>query len=273
MKKSWINNKSILITGASSGIGRELVKKFIFNNDCKVLGIARNEQKMQDLMLELGDKKSNFTYKLLDISVEDSWIALKNSIDFDIDIIINNAGVLPPFSSFDRFIVDKENCDDVHKVINTNFMSAVYSVAHLSEKIEKSKTPAIINIASSAGLCALPGISIYSASKSALKNFTESIMLERNYYISYICPGFTLTDIFRNQTRNYDSKLIKMISTPLNKMSNKIYKGISKKKKRMVFGFDAKVMDWSYRHFPKLSLKIFRSVMNRANIDLFKDIF
>ena len=57
------------------------------------------------------------------------------------------------------------------------------------------------------------------------------------------------------------------------KMSRKIYKGILRKKKRMVFGFDARVMDGLYRHFPKKSLRLFRNVMRKAKVDLFKDIF
>ena len=67
--------------------------------------------------------------------------------------------------------------------------------------IEKSSTPAIINVASSAGLCALPGTAIYSASKAGIKNFTESLMCEKDYYIGLVCPGFTKTNIFRQQTK------------------------------------------------------------------------
>ena len=64
-----------------------------------------------------------------------------------------------------------------------------------------------------------------------------------------------------------------MISTDLDKMSNKIYKGILKRRKRMVFGFDAKAMDKLYRHFPNTSLKLFNSILKRADIELFDDVF
>ena len=111
------------------------------------------------------------------------------------------------------------------------------------------------------------------ASKAALKNFTEAISLEKKYYIGLICPGFTKTEIFRAQKRNYNGKLISLIATSLDKMTKKIYKGISKKKKRMVFGVDAKFMDAMYRFFPKTSVRFIRNVMKASRIDLFKDIF
>ena len=87
------------------------------------------------------------------------------------------------------------------------------------------------------------GASIYSASKSAVKNFTECLSLEKDYHVGLMCPGFTKTDIFRNQTRDSDSKLIKLIQSDLSKMVRKIYRAICKKKKRCAFGFDANCMD------------------------------
>ena len=277
MKKCWLNNKVILITGASSGIGRELTKTLIIKNNCKVIGVGRSEEKMLNLKSLLGDYSNNFTYKLFDVGVEENWKNLAKELTNEkIDIIINNAGILPSFANFKNFV--NNDCtngveDSVNKIMSTNFMSAVYSIAYLSDIIERSDTPAIINVDSSAGLCALPGITIYSASKGALKNFTESLMCERKYYVGLVCPGFTKTDIFRNQKNSSDNKLIDWISTSVEKMNKKIYKGIRKKKKRMVFGLDAKAMDKMYRIMPKSSLKLLTSVLRKGKIDLFKDIF
>jgi len=277
MKKCWLNNKSILLTGASSGIGRELAKTLIERHNCKIIGVGRSEEKMLKLIESLGDNKSNFSYKLFDVGVEENWKKLANELkDEKLDIIINNAGVLPSFANFNNFL--SSDClagvsDGVGNVMNTNFMSAVYSVAYLSNIIENSDTPAIINVDSSAGLCALPGIAIYSASKGALKNFTECLMCERKYYVSLICPGFTKTDIFRNQKNSSEHKLIKLISTDVEKMNKKIYHGIRKKKKRMVFGLDAKAMDKMYRCMPKSTLKLLTYILKKANVELFKDVF
>ena len=64
MKKCWIDGKTILITGASSGIGRELTKKFILTNNARVIGVGRREEKFKSLIDELGDKSELFEYKL-----------------------------------------------------------------------------------------------------------------------------------------------------------------------------------------------------------------
>jgi short-subunit dehydrogenase len=275
MKETWIDNKVVLITGASSGIGRNLVKKLILNNNCTVIGVGRNEDKFKSLLDELGDKQSNFSYRLFDVSVEENWIDFAKSLeDNEINVIINNAGVLPPFARFENLLnQDDIKCETIRNTMKTNFMSIIYSCAYIMPIMEKSETKAMINISSSAGLCALPGISIYSASKGAVKNFTESLMCEKDYYVSLVCPGFTKTNIFRNQKHSSDGKLINLISTDVEKMVGKIYKGIIRKKKRMVFGIDAKFMDKGYRLFKTGTLSLCTKVMKKANVDLFKDIF
>ena len=73
MKKTWLNEKTIIITGASSGIGRELARRLIERNGCHIIGIGRNEDKMQKFKSELGEKGVNFEFKLFDVSVEENW--------------------------------------------------------------------------------------------------------------------------------------------------------------------------------------------------------
>ena len=273
-KVSWLDNKTVIVTGASSGIGRELAKTLIAKNNCKVIGIGRSKEKMLSLIQELGDKSVNFSYKLLDVGVEDNWKNLAKELDNqEVDILINNAGVLPPFARFEKSLNDEDKCSVVRDTMNINFMSIIYSCAYILPIIERSSTPALINVSSSAGLCPLAGISIYSASKGAVKNFTECLMVEKSYYVGLVCPGFTKTNIFRSQKHKSDSKLINLISTDVNKMVNKIYKGISKRKRRMVLGLDAFVMDEMYRRFRTGGVKLCTKVLKNAKIELFKDVF
>lgn len=273
MRESWLDNKIVLITGASSGIGLEISRILVHKHNCHIIGIARNEERMLEVKKELGD---NFEYRLFDVSIEDNWRNFaKDYNDKSIDILINNAGVLPPFESFSKTCCKADDIDlsDIKKTIDINLLSNIYSVAYLSSILEKSSTPAIINVSSSAGLSALPGVAVYSATKAGVKNFTESLRCERDYYIGLVCPGFTKTNIFRKQTKNMDSKLINFIASDLKKATNKIYKGIRKKKKRIVVGFDAKAMDKLYRLMPVSSLGLFSNIMKSANVDLFEDVF
>lgn len=291
MKNCWIDNKKILITGATSGLGRELTKKFIQNNNCFVYAVGRSKEKFESLKQELGES-GNFECITCDVSSEDSWTKLSHKIK-ELDVIINCAGILPPFESFDNLVnrcshnLNDKNINNIQsesketlsatgeikKVMDTNFYSIIYSCQYLMPVIEKSTTPAIVNISSLAGLCPLPGISIYSASKSAVKSFTECLQLEKDYYIGVIYPGFTLTEIFRYQNHSTNGKLINMFATKKDKMVAKIYKAIINKKRRCVFGRDAKWMNRLYSRFPKLSSKLFARVLKKSKLELFEDVF
>lgn len=268
----WIEGKTLLISGASSGIGRGLTKYFIEKYNCKVIGIGRNEDKMKSLSAELKDKSINFTYHLFDVSINQNWINLAQQLvsqNIKVDVLINNAGILPPFDRFER-----QDISLLESTMDTNFYSYVYAYKALLDIIKLSSTPAIINICSSDALAPLIGTAIYSSSKSAVKAFTECIREEHRgkIYVSNICPGYTKTDIFRNQTTK-QSRLMNKVSMDTDKMVKKIGRGIIKKKGRMVIGFDAKFMDFMYRHFPKTSQRFFKKVFKNFKVPLFDNVF
>ena len=66
--KNWLKDQTIVITGASSGIGRELSKLFIEKTGAHVIGIGRSEEKMKNFVAELGEKSELFSYELFDVS-------------------------------------------------------------------------------------------------------------------------------------------------------------------------------------------------------------
>ena len=166
--------------------------------------------------------------------------------------------------------------EEIESVMNINFYSAVYSINALLPMILKSSTPAVINVASSAALMALAGTSTYSASKGALKSFTESLRedLRGKCYVTVICPGFTKTDIFRNQENTgKGEKAINAISTDCDKMVNMIVHGIENKKELMVFGFDAQFMKIFGRITPVTGGRLFSAVMKASKLPLFDNVF
>lgn len=272
MKNKWIYGKKVVLSGASSGIGKEIAKILITKYNCKVIGIGRNEKSMQELMTELGDLANNFLYKLFDVSIKDNWKNLSEEFqknNFQVDILINNAGMLPQFNIFEKY-----NLEDFKKVIEVNYFASVYSIHYLLSNIKRSSTPSIINISSSAALCPLAGTSSYSSSKAALKSFTECLIEDyrKEIYIAYVCPGFTKTNIFRDQGVRTE-KLIDFVSASCEKNSNKIVKKIIKKRKRIVVGFDAKLMDTFYRHFPRSFSHTCSTVLKKSKIKLYEKVF
>ena len=163
--------------------------------------------------------------------------------------------------------------------MDINFYSCIYSTKTLLPMLLESSSPAIINIDSSAALMTLAGTSMYSASKAALKGFTEALRVEfaGKMYVSLVCPGFTKTDIFRNQgeVNNADKgqKVIDMVSTDCDRMVRMIMRGIELRYPMQVRGFDAHAMSVFNRLMPVYGSKLFSAVMRMANVDIFKEVF
>ena len=271
MKKYDFTNKTAIITGASSGIGYNLTKFLIENYNVKVIGIARNEEKLKKLQDENEKTKSNFTYNAFDVSCLEKWQELLNYLQREnkqVDILINCAGVLPKFKKFEDTALE-----DLTNVFNVNFLSQVYSTKILLPLIKKSSSPLIINVASSASLCTFGGISMYSASKSALKSFTESLICEEKIRIVSVMPGVTKTNIFSLQ--NKDEKALnivdKIAKSPL-KVAKKIIKKVRKNKKRIIIGFDAHLMNFFYKLFPNLTPKIITKILKNSKYKIFEDM-
>ena len=274
MGQCWIDNKTVVITGASAGIGKGITEKLIKKHNCKVIGIARSKEKTEKFVEELGEYAKNFSYKLFDVSVKENWFEFAEYLkenDIQPDVLINNAGILPKFNKTQNYSIE-----EIESVMNINFYSAVYSINALLPTILKSSTPAVINVASSAALMSLAGTSTYSASKGALKSFTESLReeLRGKCYVTVICPGFTKTDIFRNQENTgKGEKMINAISTDCDRMVNMIVNGIENKKELMVFGFDAQFMKIFGRITPVTGGRLFSAVMKASKLPLFDNVF
>ncbi len=277
MVNCWFDYKTVIVSGASSGIGKGLVKKLIFEHGCTVIGIARNEKRMEALVSELGDKAHYFSYYLFDVSEKESWRNFANDLlekGIQPDILINNAGILPKFNKFGQY-----SLEDIDRAMQVNFYSIVYSMNVMMPILLHSKSAGIINVSSSAALCSLAGTSIYSASKAAVKSMTESIREEYRgrLYVGLVCPGFTKTDIFHNQDRGNESsvsdKMLDMVSTSCERMVNDIVNGIWKKKSNMVFGIDARMMNNSTRFFGVFTSKVSSSVIKKAHLEMFKNVF
>lgn len=273
MKKCWLYNKTVVITGASGGLGFSIAKTLIEKFDCKVIGIARNEQKISAAIQTLKEKSSNFAYRLFDVSNRENWIDFYNYLidnGISIDLLINNAGFMLPFKKFEN-VTD----DEINEIIQTDFASVVYSTKTLLPLLKQSSTPAIINISSAAGLLAVVGESMYCATKFAVRGFTE--VLQQDYkkqiYIGGVYPGFIKTDILQRQVKDAkNDKTLGKFMMPLEKATKKITNAIRKKKKRIIFGYQARSMSFLGRIFPKTAPSIVANVLKASKLEIFDDI-
>ncbi|MGB1243592.1 MAG: SDR family NAD(P)-dependent oxidoreductase [Chitinophagales bacterium] len=171
--------KTILITGASKGIGFEVAKLFLQKEDCRVIAISRNTAPLLSLA-----SKSESTNRLLAISFDltsDNFAELTNQLSSfeQIDLLINNAGLLiaKPFEAL--------TMEDWRAQFEVNVLGPVKLIQSLLPFLQKSTSAHIVNIGSMGGFqgsSKFGGLSAYSASKAALANLSECLAGELSSY-------------------------------------------------------------------------------------------
>lgn len=274
MAKKWINGKTVIISGASGGIGFAVTKILIEKYDCKVIGIARNQSKLLKNRELLGENKDKFTYKLFDVSIKENWQDLATWLtqnNITPDVLINNAGFMLPFLKF-----EKVNDDDIDEIVKTNLLSCVYSAKALLPLIKKSSTPAIINVSSAAGLCPVVGESMYCLTKFGVRGFTESLQQEykKEIYIGGVYPGFIKTDLMdRMEISDKNNGIIDKVMMPVQKAATKIVNGIVSKKRRIVMGLDGTFMNSFYKIMPYATPSMITSVLKASKLEMFDQVF
>ena len=267
--KNWLKDKWIVISGASSGIGRELTKILIERYGAQVYGIGRREEKMLSLKEELGNLSCRFSYALFDVADKDAWrgfASLLSGQNICPVLTVNNAGQFPEFGRLESL-----GSETVERILRVNFLSAVYSAEVLLPYMQGG---GMLNICSSSALCPVVGTAAYSASKSALKGFTEALALEYRgrAYVGIFFPGATNTDLFMNDQQTKDSVLQKFATSP-QKMAKKVAKKLYRKRRRAVIGADAKGMAFLTWLMPVKGPALISFVMKKSGSKVFKNVF
>ncbi len=269
MKRFSFDKKTVILTGASSGIGKEIAKVLISKYGCTVYAIARNEEKLRSVGRDISD--TLFIPCPFDVGVYENWTEFAKNLEEcpkKPDILINCAGVLPKFAS-----VQKTDKEVFESVLRTDFLAQVYS-CKVFLPIIKSSGGAIVNVSSSSSLCPFAGVAAYSSSKAASERFTECLAEEnRDILISSVLPGFVKTDIMRNQASSEkERRIISKVSADCHRTVKKILRRVRRRKKRIIVGADAHFMNFAFKFFPSLAPKIITGVLKRTKFSLFADI-
>lgn len=273
MKRSWLYRKTVLITGGASGIGGGIARLLISKYACKVIAVILNDEGLEETIRALGNQKDNFAYLYYDVACRESWEEIKKYLEeheIQVDVLINNAGIFPPFGRYEQ--VSKE---ELERCIGVDFYSVAYSIQVMYPHIRKSASAAFVTVSSSSALAPLAGTAVYTAAKSASKALTECFACEHpELYVGCVCPGFTKTGLFARQNEDMSkNRLISAFMSDRDKMVKKIVRGIRRKKRRMTYGADAKIMRFLNRLFPRTFPRFFRWIMKISRQKVFEDIF
>jgi len=186
-------NKNILITGASGGIGRELVKKFVSLGG-NVVGSGTKTEKL-DLIKK---KYSNIKIKKFDLSEHSRIEEFINEVSLELgglDILINNAG-----TNVDNLSLRMKE-EEWKKVIDINLTSTFLLTKYAIKKMLKNKFGRVVNITSVVGHTGNLGQSNYAASKSGIIGMSKSLAIEyarKNITVNCVSPGFIVSDMTMN---------------------------------------------------------------------------
>jgi NAD(P)-dependent dehydrogenase (short-subunit alcohol dehydrogenase family) len=183
--------KVVLITGCSTGIGLATATQFS-NGDYQVIATARNPDSSEEL-IELG-KKDNVLLKTLDVCDQESVDKLFDELnDFDVDVLVNNAGVGGSGS------VENASMDFAKNLMETNYFGSLRMIKKVIPLMRSRRSGAIINVSSQAGRRPFALMSHYCATKYALNGLSESMAHELarfNIRVTLIEPGTVITPIF-----------------------------------------------------------------------------
>ena len=245
------NSKTILITGATGGLGKEMVKAFTLEGAKLILSDLNNES--------LISMKSTYGNSILgtieaDLTKEDGCKTLVETTlsRYGVpDILINNAGI----ASLGKFCDTPE--EKWESLISLNILAPMRITYPILKKMKDRKSGYIVNISSVAGLIAVPGLASYSTSKFAIKAFGEALYheyKENGIYVSNLYPFFTDTPILQSEQYGFkDKKVIPefLLSTPKNVIKD-LLNGMKKNELHIYPGMVPQSIDLITRIFPGL---------------------
>ena len=267
-----LKNKVAAITGAGSGIGRMLALGLAAESchlaisDVNAAGLKETEK-----LIGKGVKVSTH---IVDVSRQDQVIRFAKEAaerHGGIDIIINNAGV-----ALGDFL-ETVPIEDFEWLMGINFWGVVYGTMAFLTYLRKRPEGHIVNISSINGIVSNPNNGPYSASKYAVRGYTETLIQEMkgtNIGVSCVHPGGIKTNIAKNTKINktyysisskqaaelYDKEVFR---TTAEQAARVIINGIKRNQQRVMIGYDAKILDLFMRLFPQTSVNITAIVAKR----------
>lgn len=233
-----MQNKVVVITGASSGIGKALAELYVSKGWHLVLAARRIERLTE--FEKLHPETSILSVKT-DVSVEaDCQNLIERALERfgRIDILINNAGISM------RANFDQVDLDVLHKLMDVNYWGTVYCSKYAIPHLVKQKG-SLVGVISVGGYIGLPGRTGYSAAKFAVRGFLDTLRIEymkTGLHVLVAAPGFTASDIRKNaltadgslqgETPRDESKMMSS-----EECARRIVKAIERRRRKIIINF------------------------------------
>ncbi len=250
---------NVIITGASSGIGRELLKIFASNGHF-VIAVARRREKLEEIKKEFNEKVEIFCKDMSKLGdIAELYEEIKE-LNIEVDLLINNAGT----GEYGFFY--ETDMKSHMKTLNLNIKGLTYLTRIFAEDMIKKKQGGIINVASTASFqSGGPLMGVYYASKAYVLSLTEALVEEMEYRgvrIMVLCPGPTSTE-FKGMSSKRKGMEKFYVTTP-RQVAESCYRDYFKGKNICVPGLLNKIIIFITRFIPrKVQRKMVRKIQEK----------
>lgn len=255
-----MQNKVVIITGASSGIGKALVYEFAKRGAKIVMG-ARNTDELKKIEDDLKSRGTDIISVQTDVTNESDCKALaeKAYAHFGrIDVLVNNAGISM------RALFEDLELDVIRRLMDVNFWGTVYCTKYTLPYLLETKG-SLVGIISVAGFLGLPGRTGYSASKFAVRGFLNTLRVEnlkKGLHVLVAAPGFTASNIRKTAlvadgSQQGDSPRAENKMMSAERCAEIIVNGVVRRKREIIMTWvEGKISVFLSKWFPSLLDKL-----------------
>lgn len=254
-----LRGKVVVVTGAGSGIGRELTLQLLAMG-ARVVGVDINGASLVETRELSGASADRFAELVASVADRDAVNELPARVlerFGEVDAVINNAGIIQPFVK----LKDLEDAT-IERIIGVNLMGTMFVTRAFLPHLLLRPEAHIANLSSMGGFVPVPGQTVYCAAKAAVKLMTEGLaseLMDTKVKVSVVCPGAVATNITENSglksmpTPENGKNQIKVLSAA--EAASVIIHGIERDKYHIFVGKDAMIMDKLYRLAPAFAAR------------------
>jgi dehydrogenase/reductase SDR family member 7B len=244
--------RAVLVTGAASGIGRATAEAFA-RAGANVALTSRDTKQLETIAAQLRPTGARVSTHHLDVTDRREAFAVIETVAKEfgrLDVLVNNAGIgqcLP---------LEELQQEDAHKIVDTNLMGVIHCIQAALPIMKKQGSGQIVNISSTAGHKGMPFLSVYCATKFAVRGLTESLRMElrkKKIEVISICPGTTETEFFRRAVTSGKGWRLKSPWTHSSEgVAERILHACARHKRELVLTAEGKIMVIINKFAPRL---------------------
>ena len=245
MSTSYFAGCTVLVSGASAGIGREFARQLAPVVASMIL-VARRADRLEALELELKviNPGLDVFYRALDLRNDGELVKFCDWLEesgLAVDLLINNAGL----GDRGRFI--ESDWDKVQAMLSVNIEALTYLTYRILPSMRKSGCGAILNVSSVAGFLPVPNSAIYAATKAYVTSFSEALRAEirpLNISVTALCPGPVTTEFDAVAARSDAERRLppEFITVPVQEVVQQALAGVARDRPRVVPGMALRII-------------------------------